>query len=189
MIPFNKQFWLIVLSTVILLFGLCFGLMRPRVISLVKKYREIFKTQEVLEELRTKKEKLISYSKRKDELNELLKRAKMALPPYKEISSFMIQLEEVTASNSLSLKTLDIKETPTKTETKTGEKTQVAPASSLAFNLSLSGKFRNVLDFLSNLETSPRFLTIQTLDLKPGQGEEMEVTMTGEIYYKKTEKK
>lgn len=185
----NTQFLIIVSATTALFIGLFLLVAKPRFLALIKTYKEGLKAEETLSELSLKKQKLKELSLFSSRIENALKKAQLSLPSKKETSEFLVQLEKMAFSTSNTLKTVDIKEIPEEVEGGEGEtekeKITLFP---ISFSVNLSGSYKNLLDYLKNLETASRFQNILDISMRPTTEEVLETALSGQIYYQEESK-
>lgn len=174
----TSAYFMLILSFFALSFFGIFAI-RPTLQTITELQKETSDSQDVLKKLQEKKKNLLALQTQYKMLETDIPIVYAALPNQIEAPSFLLKVKTLASLNSLSIKSLQAAKSPL-----SRDKTNLSPVFS-TFNLTLSGSYKNINNFLVGLATLDRIATFDNIEILRGtttQNEDLTLQLTGKIY-------
>lgn len=169
--------------------------LKPSIDGLKQNKQKVAAKQTELNQIYDKLDYLQKISKNSKDFESTEKIVNNYWPDNSDISQFIVQTEDLAKNNSLVLDNISINEVKkTKTSTTKGEaddskqssaaKKSTAP-NGLQFTFNLRTPYSSILSLIKGMETLPRFNSISSINLSGTEDGNINMKLTGMIYYGK----
>lgn len=181
----NRNSWLIIGATFLICLAYGFFFIRPVVTNSFQTYRQIAQAKKELNDINKKKEILTKISQN-DQLKNLYQTAIQYLPQEADSSNLVLELSALASQNNLKVEQISSSTTKAATQENqdtstnnsnqnnqqntTNSQSEPGGSQTADFELKVSGTFSDYLNFLNNLETSGRLISIPKMNLTQGTG-------------------
>jgi Tfp pilus assembly protein PilO len=176
-----KNFYVIPILSILVVFLILAFICKPKVDSIIQLSREISAEKEKNSQLEKKRDDLVALSKRENEIRGELANIRTALPDQKNISTYIIELDDLATKSGVEVKAM-----------------QVAPgllieskpsigqvANELTLNIAIEGPFEAVKTFFQRIYKAKRLINVESINTS-FQNNTGLVSVVGsyKIYYK-----
>jgi len=196
----NRLSWYFIIGAVIICGTFGFFYLYPQANSSLKTYQETQKAKNNLTDVTKEKELLTNLSKN-DQLSKLYDIASKYIPETEQSGELVIELSAMANQNKLQVEQISFESATTSAETTkqsdtttnktdsatTNQATEPAKSSEnkeLTFTLKLGGTFTDYINFLNNLSTSSRLISITSMTLTKSS-DSFSAQISGKAYWKK----
>lgn len=171
----SKFFWLgLVVWLGVAYFSFIY-LSRPFIHKTSAKYLELRNKQKEINSLMEREKILTQLASEKEEIEKFYNLAGQYLPSAREEGGFILQIKSNAIQSGETLNSITVQEK--------GKDENQYP-----FNISVTGNWDGLLNFLTNLENSLRLNQAQVLTLGAGEGDILSFSIQGLVFSKKEEK-
>lgn len=169
--------------------------LNPSINSLKQNKQKISNNQNKLDETYNKLNTLQKIEKHPEEFKAATDMVNNSWPDNLDISHFIVQTENLAKNNSIILENLSVAEAKKSSaksapkedgdsEKAVSEKKKTADTGT-QFTFGLQAPYSSVLSFIKGMETLPRFNSISLINLSGNDTGDINLRMTGSIYYGK----
>lgn len=159
---------------------LVFLVILPSSLSIADNKKAIAKSQNELDSIQRKTDDLKKIARSKNTA-EMLQKINSLWPNDKEISAFIINLENLAKEQSLTFDNLSIAEIAKAKPKKSGE--NKSSSSDIQFSFSTSGGYDQVMTIIRKLESFSRFNAVSSIQMTRKDQTTVSMQITGLIYY------
>lgn len=187
---FNKSSLSIGLYIVVILSVVFFGLL-PAIRSLKGNEDKLAKKQTELNQTYQKIETLQKDSKHPEEFSKISETVNNYWPDNLNVSQFIVQTEEMAKNNGLIIENFSVEEpktvkpAPTSNKTDSASKTAKKAPDGAQFTFTSKTTYNVVLNLIKSMENIARFNTVSMINLSGDQDGQIDMRLTGKIYYGK----
>lgn len=174
----TSAYFMLILSFFSLSFFGIFAI-RPTLQTITQLQKETSDSKDVLRKLQEKKGNLLKLQAQYRTLENDIPIVYTALPNQIEAPSFLLKMRTLANLNTLSINSLQIAKSPL-----SRDKTNLSPIFS-TFNLTASGSYKNINNFLVGLTSLDRIATFDNIEVLRGratQDDNLTLQLTGKIY-------
>lgn len=169
-------YFMLTLSLLSLSFFGAFAI-RPTLSTIAELQKQISDSKDAYKSLQEKRANLLILQSEYKNIEQDIPIVLAALPNKVDAPIFLLKVRSVAALNNITISNLGVLKSPLSEDKKTNE-----PISS-TFNLTATGSYRNLNNFLSDIATLDRIITFSNIGFKARSGgETLTLQLTSKIY-------
>ncbi|MBI2622114.1 type 4a pilus biogenesis protein PilO [Candidatus Microgenomates bacterium] len=177
----NSAYFMLILSLFALSFFGIFAI-KPTLQTITQLQREITDNNLVYEKLKEKNRNLLTLQSEYKQIEQDLPVVYAALPEQVDAPTFLLKVRTLVNTHNLSVTNLSLGKSSLSGQENVDKKT----TNSVTFNLSVSGSYQNIKQFLNELTSLDRLVTLNTIEITPNSSEtgenKLSIQISGSIY-------
>ncbi|AIS52359.1 Tfp pilus assembly protein PilO [Thermoanaerobacter kivui] len=178
----KRERFLIYLALIIGFFAIYYQYyLTPKILEMQKLSSEIADKKRLLNEINSLNSK--SLEEKLGNLDNQLKELNLRIPDNKDIEIFLFNLENMIYTTGVKVKTLSFEDLNQQQPQQSQQLKEKEEFVTIPINISVSGKYNQILSFIEEIQKSKRLCNIQAFDIVRGQNpEELFLNMQISIY-------